>query len=421
MRRIGLKRGIALSAALAVISMTGCGTEWVDVGDIYTQDQVALVNIERKVEVVEETPTDERITFEGASHEAGEIPADAVAYSKLLRLGWNLAGGLESEQEGIGIESEVSFGMPKITQELISYVRDAGFTTIRIPVTWHNHMENGVIDSAWMNRVKEVVDWALGEGFYVILNSQGDYNQYYPSYEKLEESKSFLVNMWTQIATAFEDKDEHLIFEGMDAPRLVGTDYEWSFPSDDPDNILPSIKEEAVGCVNELNQVFVDTIRSLGGMNSKRFLIVSCLSAESDHATEDGYPFVMPTDTIEGHLFLGIHGFKPKAFCEEFESYSTWRKDRAELGFMTNVDSNMLRKGYGVVITEMGAVNKDNLSDRSSWAKDYCFRAELTGLPCMYWDNGQVEVAENQYGLIDREKLSVFFPDLLEALKKQYE
>lgn len=419
LKRIGV---MALVGAMTV-SMCGCGNEWIDVGDIYTEDQVALVNIEKVEEVVEEeAPSVERITFEGVSHAPGEIPADAVALSKLMKLGWNLAYGLESEEEGIGVESEATFGTPKTTQELISYVRDAGFTTIRIPTSWHNHMNGDVIDAAWMARVKEVVDWSLAEGFYVILNAEGDYQEYYPSSEKLEDSKAYLTNLWTQIATTFKDVDEHLVFEGMDAPRLAGTDYEWTFPSEDETGEITAMKEDAIACVNELNQVFVDTVRATGGVNEKRFLIMSCLSGFSDNATVEDCGFIAPTDTVEGKLMLGVRGMIPKAFCVEFDSYSTWRKDRAaDLTFMTNVDSNFLRKGYGVVVTEVAATNKDNLKDRASWAKDFCFRAQLTGLPTIYWDNAQPEVGPNQYGLIDREKVSVYYLDILEAMKSKYE
>ena len=49
--------------------------------------------------------------------------------------------------------------------------------SIRIPVTWSDHQgaaPNHTIDSAYVNRVKEVVDWAIADGLYVILDVHHD-------------------------------------------------------------------------------------------------------------------------------------------------------------------------------------------------------------------------------------------------------
>ena len=75
------------------------------------------------------------------------------------------------------IVNAVVFGGREIVrpEELIDAVCKAGFKTIRIPVSWHNHVdENNQIDSNWLARVREVTDWVLEEGMFAIVNIHHD-------------------------------------------------------------------------------------------------------------------------------------------------------------------------------------------------------------------------------------------------------
>lgn len=64
---------------------------------------------------------------------------------------------------------------------------------------------------------------------YVILNTHHDVDTayYYPTKEYLDNSKKYISSIWAQLAECFSDYDEHLIFESMNEPRMVGTSYEW--------------------------------------------------------------------------------------------------------------------------------------------------------------------------------------------------
>lgn len=49
------------------------------------------------------------------------------------------------------------------------------FNSVRVPITWVGHLdENNNIDSEWMNRVKEIVDYILEEDLYCIINIHHD-------------------------------------------------------------------------------------------------------------------------------------------------------------------------------------------------------------------------------------------------------
>ena len=156
---------------------------------------------------------------------------------KTLGFGWNLGNTLDafSTNENEGLESEIAWGNPYTTEKMINALVAKGFKAIRIPVTWHNHLidKNYTIDTIWMKRVKEIVDWCINKNLYVILNTHHDNAEYrenvtidygegyYPLKKDMEESERFLYNIWKQISFTFNNGyDHHLIFECMNEPRM---------------------------------------------------------------------------------------------------------------------------------------------------------------------------------------------------------
>ena len=115
---------------------------------------------------------------------------------------------------------------------------------------------------------------------YVILNIHHDNSKeyLYPSSEYLEQSKTYVTDIWRQVAERFKDYDGHLILEAMNEPRLVGTSHEWWLEADNQDCI------DAVECINALNLAFVDVVRSSGGNNAGRYLMVPGYAASLDGA-----------------------------------------------------------------------------------------------------------------------------------------
>jgi aryl-phospho-beta-D-glucosidase BglC (GH1 family) len=176
-----------------------------------------------------------------------------------------LGNTLDATGGGNSLSSETSWGNPKTTKAMIDAVKKQGFKTVRIPVSWGNHTTgtNFTINADWLKRVKEVVDYCISNDMYVILNIHHDTSTkyYYPSSTYKTQSVKFVKSIWTQVAKYFKDYDQHLIFETLNEPRLVGTSDEWSFDVNYPnDNILDSIN-----VINTLNQTAVDAIRAGGG------------------------------------------------------------------------------------------------------------------------------------------------------------
>ena len=174
-----------------------------------------------------------------------------------MGFGWNLGNTFDATggNKSNVYSQETSWGNPKVTQELIKAVHDRGFKTIRIPVTWNNQLSKDgsyTINPDVLARVKEVVDYAYDLDMYIIINLHHEAwintSKLSSNYESIGKE---LEAVWSQIADCLADYDQHLIFEGMNEPRLAGTDIEWSGD------------QAAYDAINYLAQVFAYTIRMI--------------------------------------------------------------------------------------------------------------------------------------------------------------
>lgn len=324
-----------------------------------------------------------------------------------IRVGWSLGNTLDATG-GVNLTSETSWGNPKVTEELILCVKEEGFNAVRIPTTWGNHMdENNNIDPEWMARVTEIVDYAYNAGMYVILNMHHE-SWNYPYEDNFEAASEIMKSAWTQIAQNFAGYSEKLIFEGMNEPRWVGTDQEWSGGND-----------EGRSVVNKLNQVFVDTVRATGGNNAQRFLMVCPYAANSGEAAMSA--LVIPNDPAE-RLIVSVHAYIPYSFALQVGGSSNWRADRPNCTrdidtLAEALDRLFISKGVAVIIGECGAMNKENEDARADWAEYFFSTFSKLGVPCFLWDNGAFLGGET-FGLINRHTNEWKYPDLMAAIMK---
>lgn len=357
--------------------------------------------------------------------------SEALSFTERMKIGWNLGNTFDAHTDSSTLEddllTESMWCGIKTTKEMITTVKDAGFKTIRIPVSWHNHISGDkfIINQSWMDRVKEVVDYAIEEDMYVILNIHHDISEeyYYPSVQYLHSSIAYVSSIWSQIANKFKDYDEHLIFEAVNEPRLVGTKFEWWLNMNDQRCI------EAVECINKLNQAFVDTVRSTGENNRTRYLMVPGYCAAADYALLDA--FELPQDTVEDRIIVSVHAYTPYRFAlqspGEQGSVSAWSlSDPSSThdidAFMTGLYEKYIRQGIPVVIGEFGARDKGgNLQDRVEYAAYYIRSARARGMTCLWWDNNAFSGNGENFGLLDRQNLKWVGQDIVDAMMKYAE
>lgn len=352
------------------------------------------------------------------------------ALLKDMKTGWNLGNTLDATN-GTGLGTETSWGMPKTTKAMIDGLAASGVKTLRLPVSWSNHLidKNYTIDPAWMNRVKEIVDWAIADGMYVILNSHHDnfdrsskmpYGKgYYPNSTNYEESKKFLVNVWAQISLAFNNGyDEHLIFETMNEPRLRGTDSEWYFDKNKAECL------DAAKVLNQLNQDALNTIRASGGNNAKRFVMVPGLQAAPGSVLAN--EFKLPKDTAKGKLIVSVHMYTPYAFAMDAPGameFTPALKSELAMTFK-KLNEKFVVNGVPVIIGEYGATNKGNDAARVEWFGFFIKFSRKYNMTSCLWDNGQFTADKKngeKFGFYNRNTRKWQFPDILKAILENAE
>lgn len=324
---------------------------------------------------------------------SSEIVAD-------MKIGWNLGNTLDSFDTDSS-DNETGWGNPKTTKAMIDTVKAAGFNAVRIPVTWGEHLSSDhVIEAAYLDRVQEVVDYAMDDDLYVILNVHHDDAIWlHPTYSEQAEVTETLTAIWQQLSERFADYDHHLVFEGMNEPRVIGSSTEWSGGTPEERDVI-----------NQLFQAFVDTVRATGGLNADRTLIVT---SHAQSITKEAVSAVkVPADD---HIAVSIHSYAPWDFCGTDDDRSDWGSEADKQELDSNfqyLEDTFIKKGIPVLLDEFGAVNKNNTSIRANYYAYYVKSAKAHGITCFVWDNG----TEKEFGLLNRKNLTWYAPSIIEAM-----
>jgi len=399
------KKAMALLSISLVVAMmfAGCGTgSQTDISKESGSEVVATTEIE---ETLEEEQVEINLQ-------------DSFSLVSAMTIGWNLGNTLDAHGSRGGTKDETFWGNPVTTPDMIRAVKEQGFNTIRIPVTWYDHVSKApdyTIDEEWMKRVGEVVDYAMDLGMFVIVDTHHEPDKWLiPTEEKEEAVTEELVAIWKQVAEYFKDYDEHLIFEGMNEPRTKGSVNEWSGRTR-PERVV----------INHLNAAFVDAVRSAGGKNATRMLILSTYgnSVTSNTINE----LVLPEDE---HLAVAVHLYTPYFFTYTPDSgnISEWTgvlKSDIESNFKIVKTYQAMYK-VPVIVTEFGAVHEvykdsegnsvDNREQVLKWLEDYMTIAGQYNIKLVWWDNNIYNKSGEQFGIFDRKNLSWYDQTIADKL-----
>lgn len=403
------KRTLAAAAAVMMAVLTGCSSNG-------SSDNTEVTSA-----------ADTAVTEAAAAENAWD-ELDQTAITAAMGMGWNLGNQLEASSNKV--PNETTWGNPTITEDLIKAVKAQGFNTIRIPVSYLSKIGEApdyTIDSAWLDRVQEVVDYVVGNDMYAVMNIHGDgYYTVDGSWllcvdDNQDEIKAKYEAVWKQIADRFKDYDEHLIFESM---------------NEESDNTYGRPNKDGYANINEYNRIFVDTVRGTGSNNTKRWLLLPGWNTNIEY-TAGNYGFVIPEDKLcesDGkRIMISVHYYDPYNFTIDENSSSAktqWGKYATEnfdnWGQEDHVDSQMqmlhdtfIAEGYPVIIGEMGVQDKTHLSEsfneyRRYWLEYVVKSAKANGCIPVYWDNGWN--GKNGFGLFDRTSCTVTQQSLIDAM-----
>ena len=312
------------------------------------------------------------------------------------------------------------WGMPYTTREIIQGMKACGFDSVRIPVAWTNTMDferdDFTISRAWMDRVEEIVKWALEADMYVVLNDHWDggwigmFGSASP--EKQQRAMNLYTSLWTQVGERFAPYGDHLIFEA------ANEEFGNRFNDKDFAEDSGTLDEDACYAkITELTQIFVNLIRSQGGNNAQRFLLIPGYNTDFTRTADERYR--MPVDPAD-RLLISVHYYSPDGFCLR-GSVDSWgsAKDYASMSADMGKMVKFTEQGYGVVIGEYGVLEQkrggelrnDTLRYLSTFL-DYC---DLYGYAPMLWDCNSLYLRTKQTMFND--EVAAFFAERSNAAR----
>lgn len=329
-----------------------------------------------------------------------------------IKIGWNLGNSMDSYYNkhtpgyDAHLDHETIWGNPKVTKDLIKYVKSLGFNAIRVPVTWtyNSKIENGhlVVGKKWMTRVHEIVDYAIDNDMYVIVDSHHDMKLFSigVSDKEFKTLSTYMKDLWTQVGKEFKNYDDRLLFESFNE-IYSKSDKKWGDP-----NLVDS---NAIKQYNQLNQTFADAVRATGGRNKNRVLVLGCpLSSCNQSIIKE---IKLPKDSTKNAYIYDAHAYNT-SMDQSFEY---------QLEVFREFTS---RTGAPVIFGECGSTGKYSpIEYRTYNATNNVSRAQAAGIKCFIWDNGSM----GDYGIIDRKNFANSNTAMINAymlgltLKKGYE
>ena len=347
----------------------------------------------------------------GTGSSSSDMPSDAKTLISKIYAGINIGNTMECPS------GEGAWSGYKVNAKYIAGLKAAGFNAVRIPCAWHSYIKSGSttyeIDATWMARVKEVVDYCISYDMYVVLNSHWDTGWLEDNIFDSSKEKSIVAEqkaLWTQIAKAFKDYDEHLIFSGSNEPGMNETSGAASKWAD----------ATAVARLVEYEQTFIDAVRATGGNNALRCLVFQGLG--TDISSTNTYMTTYPTDAVENRLIAEVHFYEPYqwALMEEDASWGNvfyyWGKSNHKSGSNHNptwgeedhvttqfdkVKSQFVDNGIPVIIGEYSsriqnvgcdsneAIDLDlHKKSRAYYNEVVTREAKNRGCATFYWETG---------------------------------
>jgi endoglucanase len=309
---------------------------------------------------------------------------DAWSAAKLMGVGVNIGNTLENTTAW-----ETGWGNPPITKDYIQSLAAHGFKTVRVPVAWDTYAHDGKIDPDKLKRVGQVVDWIRSAGMFCVVNihwdggwiDSDDKKRFAKTYHTFSpEAERKFRGYWTQIARYFADRDQHLIFEGLNE--------ESNFDG-------AGSEKQAYATLARVNQLFVDTVRSSGGNNAKRLLIIAGYKTDFDKTAND--KFILPHDNAPNELMLSVHYYTPWPFAgmTHDESWGkmrmTWgtKDDLAELRLhFDKMEAFSEAKDIPVFVGEFAPAASKDPASRAKWMSAVALTARSRGMVPILWDTG---------------------------------
>lgn len=315
------------------------------------------------------------------------VPKSSIqSYVNKMQPGWNLGNTFDSTGSDTASSMETSWGNPKVTKKLMYKIAAQGFHSIRIPITWDKHVgpsPSYTIDPAYLNRIQQVVNWALDAHLYVIINMHHDswlwVNQMTSDQTSHAQVLSRYDAIWSQIANKFKNESTKLSFESINEPQFVSSSY-----------------ESATNALNDLNTSFDQIVRATGGKNSNRPLILPTVGCTPSQDYLNSLSTTI-SNLHDPNIIAEVHYYGYWPFSTNIAGTTTFdqttKQDMSDT--FDRVYSTMISKGIPVILGEYGLLGFDKSlgtvehGEMLKFFEYLGYYAHQKGLTTMLWDNGQ--------------------------------
>ncbi len=265
--------------------------------------------------------------------------------------------------------SETAWGNPW-KPEYAGIIADLGFNHVRIPVRWEPSERSSdvppyTIETAFLNRIKQVVDSALNNGLFAIINM----HHHDVLFENPDNQKDRFLAQWKQISAFFKEYSDSLLFEIMNEPHGNLTPEKWNnFVAD----VLPVIRE------NTPERIVLIGTPEYGGLSG--------LSA-----------LQLPNDD---NIMITVHYYNPFHFTHQGASWVGSVADEW-LGTKwtdTEDERNIVKQEFAPLITfsqqnhipvhigEFGAYSTADMVSRAKWTTFLARYFEQLNWSWAYWE-----------------------------------
>lgn len=387
--------------------------------------------------------TDDVISDDKSPDASGKVTNVAFQMLHNMGIGINLGNTMESVGTWINPSKvsnfETAWGSPIITKEMIRGMHTAGFESIRVPVAWSNMMSKDgkyTINQAYFERVDEIIGWALEEDMYVILNDHYDGGWWgqFGSAKFNEEAWKHYEAIWTQVADHYKDYSNHLIFESANEELGSRLNDALDAQGNANDNGTKGTLtvDQCYDTTNAINQKFVDIVRTSGGNNDKRFLLIAGYDTNISDTCDSR--FQMPKDTIADHLMISVHCYSPATYCTADDPNNSWgytdtwgtETDKKALqSELRQMKLSFSDKGIPVIIGEYGVADvKVNGVDtrkenRNLYFEEVCKYAIDAGMCPVLWDITNHVYHREQNKMIFEDEAKSFLSLAAQAKEKE--